>query len=112
MIGLHSGSHTVNQHDSNIPIKEKIVVPIDTLDNIAREQNIKIIDFIKIDVEGWELEVLKGATNIMKKTKFFSIAAYHNEEDNLLIAEFLRKHNFKFINDRKEIYAWNKNFKN
>jgi len=109
-IGLHSGSHTVNNHDFNISADNKITVPIVTLDKIAKDQDIDKINFMKIDVEGWELEVLKGAVNILKKTEFFSIAAYHREEDNIRITEFLTRHNFKVVNDKNDIYAWNNSF--
>jgi FkbM family methyltransferase len=111
MIGIHSGSHRIDIHDDeNIFEKKKITVPLETLDNIVKDQNIDIINFVKIDVEGWELEVLKGAINTLEKIKFFAIASYHKKEDNLLISEFLRNYNFKVINDGKETYAWNKKF--
>lgn len=41
-------------------------IEIETLDNIISENNIKNIKMIKIDVEGWELEVLKGAEKLLK----------------------------------------------
>jgi FkbM family methyltransferase len=43
---------------------EKIDVPITTLDRVSREHNV-VFDIIKIDVEGFELEVLKGAKNLL-----------------------------------------------
>jgi len=45
----------------------KISVKIRTLDNILKELKIKKVDIIKIDVEGAEPNVLKGATKILKK---------------------------------------------
>ena len=45
------------------------IVKLTTLDNFIRNNNIKKIDYLKIDVEGFELNVLKGAittlTNII-----------------------------------------------
>jgi glycosyltransferase involved in cell wall biosynthesis/precorrin-6B methylase 2 len=38
-----------------------------TLDLFCQEQNIKKIDYLKIDVEGAESEVLKGAKNLLKQ---------------------------------------------
>jgi FkbM family methyltransferase len=49
----------------NIYIQSKFV----TLDNFCCEHNINKIDFLKIDTEGHELEVLKGAVNMLKENK-------------------------------------------
>ncbi|MAG85810.1 MAG: hypothetical protein CMB97_00115 [Flavobacteriaceae bacterium] len=40
-------------------------VAIDTIDNYCEDNNISHIDFIKIDTEGHDLEVLLGAENIL-----------------------------------------------
>ena len=40
-----------------------------TLDNFCKNENIKEIDFLKIDVEGNELNVLKGAKEMLNKRK-------------------------------------------
>ncbi len=41
-------------------------VPIRTLDSFSQENNLTLPDFIKIDVEGAEFAVLKGASGILK----------------------------------------------
>jgi FkbM family methyltransferase len=41
-------------------------IPIETVDNYCACQGISQIDFVKIDVEGNELEVLKGMSNMLK----------------------------------------------
>ncbi len=46
---------------------------IDTVDNFCTEQNIKKIDFLKIDVEGAEMNVLKGADNMIANHKIGTI---------------------------------------
>ncbi len=48
------------------PATERTVSTI-TLDTFAEEQGLEFIDFVKIDVEGAEKEVLMGASNLLKK---------------------------------------------
>lgn len=49
------------------PSKE-VLCEVLTLDEVAREQNIHHIDLLKIDVEGFELEVIKGGRSILPRT--------------------------------------------
>lgn len=49
--------------------KNKILVDVKKLDYFENYFNNKQIDFIKIDTEGFEYEVLKGAEKILKKHK-------------------------------------------
>lgn len=51
-------NHVANKDETNI-----ISVPIETLDNILQNQKIPIL--LKIDVEGFETEVIKGACNTL-----------------------------------------------
>jgi FkbM family methyltransferase len=44
-------------------------VSVDTLDNIVNECGIDKVDLIKIDVEGTELELLRGSLNLLRKHK-------------------------------------------
>jgi FkbM family methyltransferase len=82
-------------------VKEKFVeVNADTLDNIL-EQNVirqEQINWIKIDVEGAELEVLKGAYNTLSNSK--DIALYiemHSQNNHQPIIELLNLHNISVI---------------
>ena len=42
------------------PAREKVTITTRTLDSFCREKNIEHIDFLKIDVEGHEVAVLRG----------------------------------------------------
>ena len=55
-----------------------VEVEIDSLDNIVSRLKLERVNFIKIDVEGMELEVLKGAEKILGRAGVkLAIAAYH-----------------------------------
>lgn len=59
---------------------ERRSVEIDTLDSVIGDvQNYKRIG-IKIDTEGYELEIIKGAKNVLKHTKFIIAEVRHNHE--------------------------------
>jgi FkbM family methyltransferase len=49
------------------PQKVEIVVPLDTIDNFVEKQNIKHVDVLKIDTEGYEFPVLLGATGCFER---------------------------------------------
>lgn len=45
---------------------ETLKVNVDTIDSFIQTNNIVHVDLVKIDVEGWEKYVLKGATDLLK----------------------------------------------
>ena len=55
------------QYDVSVPEIEEVVVLTDALDNIV-PSNV-LIDFVKIDVEGAEYGVIKGAVNLLQRCK-------------------------------------------
>lgn len=75
-------------NDNNKLPKQKISVK--RLDDIIKENNITYPDFIKIDVEGYEYEVLEGSLDAIKK----SLPILFVE-----IAYSLKKLHRKFINE-------------
>jgi FkbM family methyltransferase len=88
---------------SNRAHEEKFVeVNADTLDSLLLQNKINFedVNWIKIDVEGAEFEVLKGATNVLSKSKDISILIeIHNIEEGKNfykeIMDFLGNYNFK-----------------
>lgn len=63
--------------------------------------NLTDIDLIKIDVEGYEMEVLKGAIKTMKQVKYLMIELNNNTKkygsSNNQIERYLRKNGFKVL---------------
>ena len=78
-------------------------VKAETLDKLLQLQHIdlKAVNWIKIDVEGAELEVLKGAHNTLTQSSRISLLIeIHRLSDGTLyqpIKEFLMFYNFKIV---------------
>jgi FkbM family methyltransferase len=83
--------------------KDKFIqVNANTLDNLLQQNRIREedVNWIKIDVEGAEYEVLKGATNILSKSKDIALLIeIHNLAGGInfhtQIVEFLVSYGFK-----------------
>ncbi len=76
----------------NITSQLKVIkVEVDTLDNICKEQNF-YPTFLKIDVEGSELKVLQGATNILNSINALMVEITYDKKD---ISQFLEKYGFQ-----------------
>lgn len=52
-------------------IHQKRIIAVNTIQNYCRERSIKQIDFLKIDTEGYDFEVIKGCgVDILKNIKY------------------------------------------
>jgi FkbM family methyltransferase len=49
--------------------KDRITVPTITLDAFCRDNAVSQIDFMKVDVEGFEVEVFQGASGLLRSKK-------------------------------------------
>ena len=82
------------------PIINKIKIRSITIDKFIKQKKIKKIDLLKIDTEGHELEVLKGALKTIKehKVKFILIELHfskmYQNYSKKKIESFLAKNNF------------------
>ena len=88
------------KHSSSISVK------CSTVDLFCAERNVKKIDVLKIDTEGFDLEVLKGAAAMLKRGaisfvyfEFNDIQPGKNSAGGALapIDEFLRLYQYRFI---------------
>ncbi|MBO4780213.1 MAG: FkbM family methyltransferase, partial [Selenomonadaceae bacterium] len=65
-----------------------------TLDSYVREKNLPRVDFIKLDVEGAELDVLRGAaTTITRFKPILALSAYHKLDDFWTLMNFVKELN-------------------
>lgn len=67
---------------------------------MVKEGTLPAPDFIKIDVEGGEIEVLKGLANVISSSRPKMIIATHNPECHSFVVDFLNnyQYNFKILN--------------
>lgn len=71
---------------SKIDVNGSDEILVDTLDSF----NIDRIDFIKMDLEGWELKALNGSKEaILKNHPILAISAYHHPLDFISIHDFI-----------------------
>jgi FkbM family methyltransferase len=63
-----------------------VEVPLKRFDSVVEELRLKRVDAIKIDVEGAEIQVLKGAVNTITRFKPFIVIEVRNSNTN----EFVR----------------------
>ena len=106
-------THHIQSSMSNDNI---IKVPIDTLDNYCEKRNITHIDFLKIDVEGFELEVLKGSQKMLDNIDYIQFeygGTYLDKNIKLKdIFDFLKNWNIYKLKDEgvEKILIPNENF--
>ena len=85
----------------------KYTVPTITLDSFVKKNKIRSIDILKIDIEGSEYELFKGAKNALKTNKIKIILVeiidkkkYHNIKEKKIL-DMLKKRNFVLIKKAK-----------
>jgi FkbM family methyltransferase len=80
-------------------------VKTNTIDNFCKNNKIIKIDILKIDVEGSELEVLKGSKKILNKTHLIQLEIYQNKKNFIKIEKkittLLKKYNFYKTREKK-----------
>ena len=65
-----SRSNSIKFHTDS---QNKELIEIDTIDNFSSTNSITQLDFVKIDTEGYEIEVLKGSENLLKHQRIHFI---------------------------------------
>jgi FkbM family methyltransferase len=84
--------------------KNYVEVNADTLDGILKLNGVNRVNWIKIDVEGAEFEVLKGSTKTLSDANISLLIEIHNIEDPSHydnIVDFLKHHNFEITFEQR-----------
>ena len=99
-IEFHEGSSVSSSIFYKSTKAKTIIRKTISLDKWVEKNKLSQIDFIKMDIEGAEIEALKGAQNIIKKFKpNFAIASYHivdGEPTYLKLEKEFKKLNYAF----------------
>ena len=94
--------NTENTNNIHYKIQNQRNIQIRTLDEIMIDQEIIQPILIKIDVQGFELEVLKGAEKILEKTNYLLVEVsekemYQHQPIQDEIITFLQDRNFHIL---------------
>lgn len=82
-----------------------IVVKVQKLDDFIKENNIKKVDLIKIDVEGADIEVIEGAEELLQQENLKIVMDIHDIDREKLF-DIFRKNNYSIYK-----YNFNKTIK-
>jgi len=105
---IWGGNSLISERSNYYNKNDYVEVNMTTLDKLLD----KPVDFIKIDAEGAELEILKGAERTLaNKGVRLAIAAYHDltkdEPELPHLISFLEARKYKTITDGEFLYAEN-----
>jgi FkbM family methyltransferase len=83
-------------------IAEIELLPMKRLDEVVKNQNLAMPDFLKLDVQGAELDILKGAGSLLEGLKYCVLEAslHQYNRDAPMIEEiigFMNEHDFYLI---------------
>lgn len=94
--------NTSGNYNNDYFVKEKRNIKIRNLDQILKNKNLTKPILIKIDVQGYELEVLKGAKQILSKVDYILLETsknrmYNKQPIEREIVNFLRRKKFRSL---------------
>jgi FkbM family methyltransferase len=102
-LAVGSDSKNISLSDDNFTQAKRIIgngdIPMVTVDSLKLDD----VDIIKIDVEGYEMEVLKGAENTLKHCKYLMIELNNNTKkygsSNIAVEKHIANLGFKVLMD-------------
>jgi FkbM family methyltransferase len=97
-----------------IEVENIVKVPIQTLDEICDSilwDNIPFVEYLKTDCQGYDLEVLKGSVEVLKKRVIFCTAEpskgqYVGESNSLIdLVNFMATLEFDYVNPKWNFFT-------
>lgn len=79
-------------------------INVDTLFNYCKESNITQIDFLKIDTEGYDFEVIKGAKELIHNVKYIQVEEWDDQKLMKDIFDFFEGYNKCLIKGKPNNY--------
>jgi len=115
----HSGANTLLLPDQNLPqspalppIIKQHEVEVATLDDCLAKHNVARLDLLKIDVQGYELNVLKGAAGLLRRhaiklilTEVLFVSARAQQPTLADLYNYLAPFGFRLAGFYNRIYA-------
>ena len=87
---LLEDSPFVSRYSKNV-LHSQETVPVVTLDEFVAQKKLPRVDFIKIDTEGYERFVLRGARETIRRYKpIIVMSAYHNADDKTVLPAIIK----------------------
>ena len=103
-VNVHASPIVLNNYEPTFSGKGDDI-PARTLDHLVQSGEVERVDFIKLDVEGAELSVLKGAKeSIARFRPRLAISLYHKPEDLYQIILYIKEH-FPFYSQHIDHYT-------
>lgn len=98
----HIGERLLTEDRYSRHIKETISIPCSTLDTFLTESNIDHLDFMKIDTEGHELNILGSYSWRVKPT---IVKIEHSHIDDVLMCNMLKSQGYMVWTEKEDIYG-------
>ena len=71
-------------------VRTTVPMLTESIDHLVAGGALERVDFIKVDVEGAELEVLRGASHTLRTQRpRLALAAYHRPDDLVVLPAFI-----------------------
>jgi len=114
--------HVTNDYSVNDSLLEpvwdagaKVVsVQVSTLDRYCQQHQVESIDHLKIDTQGFDLQVLRGASQILKEKRIHSLSVeltfspmYKNQPSYIEVLSFLEKSGYQLLGFYEQTYRHN-----